>query len=426
MTTTAPQRGVRGFLRQLGPGIVTGAADDDPSGIGTYSQAGAQFGFAMLWSVVFSLPLMCAVQEICARIGRVTGKGLAANLLSYPRWLVGGLVLLLLAANTINIGADIAAMAAALNLIVPGPQLVYAFAFAIACVLLEVFVSYARYARWLKWLTLSIFSYVAAALAIDIPWAAALKATVVPQISLEGGYLLALTAVLGTTISPYLFFWQASQEVEEIRANHREKALRRAPGQALVQLSRIRVDTLVGMAASAIVAYFIMLTCALTLHAHGVTQIGTAAQAAEALRPIAGRFAFMLFACGIIGTGLLAVPVLAGSAAFGVAEIAGWRWGLEKKPARAKRFYGVIAASTLLGVGLSVFHVDPIKALFWSAVINAVAAVPILVLILLASNNPAIMGKRFVLPRWLLAAGWLTCVLMALAAIGAFAGLRGN
>jgi NRAMP (natural resistance-associated macrophage protein)-like metal ion transporter len=409
----------RSFLSRLGPGVVTGAADDDPSGIGTYSQVGAQFGFAMLWTILFSLPLMCAVQEICGRIGRVTGKGLAANLLVYPRGLVGALIVLLLCANTINIGADLAAMGAAMHLIVPGPPLAWSLAFALLCVGLEVFVHYDRYARWLKWLCLSMFAYVAAALAVDVPWAQALKATALPHMTASGGYLLGLTAVLGTTISPYLFFWQTAQEVEEINAVREDKALREAPQQAPEQLARIRIDTFVGMAASALVAYFIILMCAATLHAKGVSHIGSAAQAAEALRPVAGRFAFVLFAAGLVGTGLLAVPVLAGSAAFGVAELAGWRAGLARPPHRARRFYGVIAVATLVGLGMTFFGLDPIKALFWSAVINAVAAVPILVLIMLVANKREVMG-RFKLPRWLLAGGWLTCAIMALVAIGAF------
>jgi Mn2+/Fe2+ NRAMP family transporter len=416
--------GWRRFVRQLGPGVVTGAADDDPSGIGTYSQVGAQFGLGLLWSIPFSLPLMSAVQEISGRIGRVTGKGLAANLLAYPRWLVGSLVLLLVVANTINIGADLAAMGAAVKLLLPGPALAYAAGFACVSVLLEIFVSYADYARWLKWLTLSIFAYVAAALAVDIPWSQALVATVLPRGPFDSAYLLALTAVLGTTISPYLFFWQASQEVQEIKAVRDDKALCEAPQQAPRQLSRIRADTWIGMGASALVAYFIMLTCAVTLHAHGVSHIATAAQAAQALRPIAGPFAFALFACGIVGTGLLAVPVLAGSAAYASAELLGWRTGLEQKPRRARPFYAVIAVSTLVGAAMNLFGLDPMRALFWSAVINAVAAVPILVLLMLAANNPRIMGARFVLPAWLRAAGWLTCALMALVAIGAFVGMR--
>jgi NRAMP (natural resistance-associated macrophage protein)-like metal ion transporter len=415
-----------GFFKQLGPGLVTGAADDDPSGIGTYSQVGAQFGFGLLWSILLSLPLMCAVQEISARVGRVTGKGLAENMSVYPRWLVGVLIGLLLIANTINIGADIAAMGAAVKLIIGGSGQLYACLLAVGCIALEVFVHYDSYARWLKWLTISIFAYVATAFAIHIPWPAAIAATVAPHFVWSGDYLIAVTAVLGTTISPYLFFWQASHEVQEIKSVAKDKALKHAPEQATKQLARIRTDTYVGMFVSSLVAYFIILTCAVTLHDHGVTDITSAAQAAEALRPIAGRFAFALFACGIVGTGLLAIPVLAGSAAYGLSGVLKWRSGLEHKARDAKGFYGTIVASTLLGLSLNFFPIDPVKALFWSAVINGIAAVPILGLLMLVANNAQVMGKRFVIPRPLRIAGWLTIVVMGFAAIGTLAAIGKN
>ncbi len=412
---------VKSLLERLGPGLVTGAADDDPSGVGTYSQVGAQFGFNMLWTMLFSLPLMFAVQEISARIGRVTGKGIGANLRSYPKWITYPVIALLLIANTINIGADIAAMGASAKLLIGGPPLLYAVLFAVVSTLLEVFVCYHRYAPWLKWMTLALFAYVGTVFVIDVPWSEVLLATVKPPISLRADYLTALIAVLGTTISPYLFFWQASQEVEDLHASRTDLPLRRAPRQGPRELSRIRLDTAVGMVFSALVAYFIILTCAATLHAHGITKIETAAQAAEALRPVAGAFGFVLFAAGIIGTGMLAIPVLAGSAAYGIGELLGWRTGLEHKAKRAKAFYGVIAASTLLGLALNFTGLDPIKALFWSAVINGVVAVPVLLLILLIAQNKRIMTTRFILPRGLRAFGWIAWVVMLLASIGMFA-----
>ena len=316
------------ILSMLGPGLITGAADDDPSGVGTYSQVGAQFGYAMLWTMLFSLPLMLAVQEISARIGRVTGKGIAANLHSFPKWITYPVIFLLFLANTINIGADIAAMGAAAKLLIGGPALLYATVLALVCVLLEVFVCYKRYSPWLKWMTMALFAYVATIFAVKVPWGEALHATFLPKIQFSSDYLTALIAVLGTTISPYLFFWQASQEVEDMRSVREDKPLRRAPHQAKKQLWRIRMDTIIGMVFSALVAYFIILTCAVVLHANGVEKINTAAQAAEALRPVAGPFAFALFALGIIGTGMLAVPVLAGATAYGVGEMLHWCTGI--------------------------------------------------------------------------------------------------
>src|ERR1700756_3496848 len=301
------QTHIEKLLMQLGPGLVTGAADDDPSGIATYSQAGAQFGFAMLWIMLFSYPLMAAIQEICARLGRITGLGVAANLAKcYPQMVVRSLVLLLCLANIFNLGADISAMAAAIQLVAGGAAAVYALLFGTVSLLLQIYVPYRKYARYLKWLTWSLFAYVVTAFIVHIPWAHALKATVIPSIAFKPDYLMALVAVLGTTLSPYLFFWQTSQEVEEVKNNRGEKALKRAPAQAPVQLERIRTDTYLGMALSNIVAFFIILTAAVTLHAKGVHDVATAAQAAQALQPLGGRWATGLFVCGIIGTGMLA------------------------------------------------------------------------------------------------------------------------
>ncbi len=409
------------ILQMLGPGLVTGASDDDPSGIGTYSQVGAQFGMGLLWTIPFTFPLMCAVQEISARIGRVSGKGIAGNLRAYPRWLMYSIIFLLVLANVINLGADIAAMGAAAKLLLGGPPILYAITLTVVSVLLEVFVCYDRYAHVLKWLTLTIFAYVATAFVVQIPWGETLKQTFWPHVSFSPDYLTALIAVFGTTISPYLFFWQASQEVEEITAHKGAHALKRTPKEAPAEFWRIRVDTVVGMFFSNIVAFFIILTCAVTLHAHGITSINTAAEAAEALRPVAGRFAFALFAGGIIGTGLLALPVLAGSAAYAVGEAMGWPIGLDKKAGRAKGFYAVIAGAMLLGLALNFTPIDPIKALFWSAVINGVTAVPVLVLMMLMANNARIMGKKFTIPGILRLLGWTTAAVMLAATIGMFA-----
>jgi NRAMP (natural resistance-associated macrophage protein)-like metal ion transporter len=422
--TEDPER-AHGILKMLGPGLVTGASDDDPSGIATYSQVGAQFGYTMLWSVVFTYPLMTAVQEISARIGRITGRGLAGNLRRhYSRWLLYPIVILLLVANTINLGADIGAMGAACKLLIGGPAPLYAVGFAVLSVLLQVFVSYTRDANLLKWLTLVVFSYVVTAFVERAPWGAALRGAVTPTISLEPSHLAALVAVLGTTISPYLFFWQASQESEEVKVNEEEEPLKKAPEQARVQLRRIRIDTAFGMLVSNVVAFFIILSAAVTLHAHGVTDIQTSAQAAEALKPIAGRFASTLFALGIVGTGLLAVPVLAGSAAYAVGEALKWPVGLERKPLDARGFYAVLSVATLLGLGIVLVKLDPIKALFWSAVINGVVAVPVMVVLMQMASNPKVMGKFVVTGRTLRAVGWLATAVMAAASVGLFATMR--
>ena len=402
----------------LGPGLITGASDDDPSGIATYSQAGAQFGYGLIWTLLLTYPLMCAIQMVSAQIGRVTGKGLAGNMRRhYPLSLLYALVSLLLMANVINLGADLGAMAAAIRLLVPGPQLVYVTAFAFVTVVLEVYLSYARYASILRWLTTSLFAYVATAFVVGVPWRDVALNLVIPHIELTGSYLTVVVAMFGTTISPYLFFWQAAEEVEEEKEDPAAKPLTKAPWQASRELGRIQLDTVVGMGFSNIVALFIVLTTAATLNAHGVNDIQTSAQAAEALRPIAGVFTFTVFALGIVGTGLLAVPVLAASAAYAVGEAFGWRVGLAQKPERAPAFYWTIAAATFVGAGLNFTALDPIKALFWSAVINGVAAVPIMAMIMLMASRPQVM-RQFTIRPWLKAFGWLATAAMALAAAG--------
>lgn len=409
------------LLEVLGPGLITGASDDDPSGIATYSQAGAQFGFGIGWTLLFTYPLMCAIQQISAEIGRVTGLGLAGNLRRhYPVWLLHVLIGLLLVANTINIGADLGAMGAALKLLVDGPAFLYVAGFAIVTVLLEVFVRYSRYVSVLKWLTLSLFAYVATVFVAHVPWLRMAREMLWPHISFDGAYLTVVVAVFGTTISPYLFFWQAEEEVEEQQEAPGEEPLREAPQQARRQLSRIRLDTYVGMAFSNLVALSIVITTAATLHANGHTDIQTSAQAAEALRPIAGRFAFTIFALGIIGTGLLALPVLAGSAAYALGEALHWPVGLARLPRRAKAFYGTIAVATAIGVVLNASPIDPIKALFWSAVLNGVVAVPVMTMMMLMAVRSSVMGQ-FVLGRGLRIMGWLATAAMAAAAVGMFA-----
>jgi NRAMP (natural resistance-associated macrophage protein)-like metal ion transporter len=409
------------IFQVMGPGLITGASDDDPSGIATYSQAGAQFGYSLGWVLVLAWPLMCAIQEISARIGRVTGRGIAGVIKQhYPAPLLYVLVALLVVANIINLGADLGAMGAALQLLVGGPLLLYIAAFGAFSLLLEVFVRYARYVAWLKWLTLSLFAYVGVAFVVHMPWATVGYHLFVPDISLKASYLTVLVAILGTTISPYLFFWQAEEEVEEVKERDHAKPLARAPEQSKLEFRRIRIDTYLGMLLSNLVAIFIIITTAATLHAHGITDIQTSSQAALALRPIAGPFVFLVFALGIIGTGLLAVPVLAGSSAYAVGETFGWHVGLARKLGRAPTFYAIIAGAFVIGVGLNFVHIDPIKALFWSAVINGVVAVPVMVMMMVLSSRSAVMG-RFELPWPLKAVGWLATTVMAAAAIGMFA-----
>jgi Mn2+/Fe2+ NRAMP family transporter len=405
----------------LGPGLITGASDDDPSGIATYAQAGAAFGFALSWTLLLTYPLMCAIQMISAEIGRVTGKGIAANMRRlYPPYLLYVMVGLLVLANVINIGADLGAMGAALRLMLPGPQTPYVAGFAALVVVLEVFMQYASYASVLRWLTLSLFAYVATVFVVGAPWGTVLLHLVVPHIEWTGAYFTVVVAVFGTTISPYLFFWQASEEVEEVKDDPDAEPILDAPADGPRQLKRIRLDTIVGMALSNLVALFIVLTTAATLHAHGVTNIETSADAAKALRPIAGEFAFAVFALGIVGTGLLAVPVLAGSAAYALAETLGWRTGLAERPGRAPAFYGAITAAVVVGALLNVSPLDPIKALIFSAVVNGVAAVPIMIMIMHMASQRRIMGE-FALHPWLKTLGWLATAVMAAAAAGMFA-----
>ena len=408
------------IFRLLGPGLVTGAADDDPSGIATYSQAGAQFGYGLLWTVFLTTPFMIAIQLVSAQIGRVTGKGLAANFSQFaPRWLVIVIVSLLVSANTFNIAADIGAMGEALSLVIGGLTHEHALIFAAGSVLLQVFVPYRRYAPVLKFLTLTLFVYVATAFTVKIPWSAALLSAVWPKPTFNLNYFLMVVAVLGTTISPYLFFWQASQEVEEM--THSKYRGPRRPLKELrrgghPEIDRIAIDTTVGMIFSNAIAFFIILTTAAVLNAGGNTNIQTAAQAAAALRPLAGELAFFLFALGIIGTGLLAIPVLAGSAAYGVAEAFGWPATLEAKAPDAVGFYGIIAAATIIGFGLGFTSIDPIKMLIWSAVLNGIVAVPIMAVMMVIVSKVDLMG-RFKGKPWLLGFGWGGTVLMAVAVI---------
>jgi NRAMP (natural resistance-associated macrophage protein)-like metal ion transporter len=413
--------GIKKYLGVLGPGLITGAADDDPSGIATYSQAGAQFGFGLLWSVFLTLPLMIVIQEISARIGRVTGRGISANLRKYyPAWVLYPAVFLLIIANTINIGADIGAMGDALSLVIGGHAFVYTLCFALLTIGLQVFTTYATYSKYLKWLTLMVLSYVVTMFAVHVPWKNAILNTIFPSISLNGDYFATLIAVLGTTISPYLFFWQASQETEEMKDNEHEDPLLHKPDQAGEQLQRIRIDTITGMLLSNFVAYAIIVTAASTLNINGITDVQSSAQAAEALRPLAGELAFIIFAIGIIGTGLLAVPVLAGSAAYAIGEALKWPTGLARKPLDAKGFYSVIVASTLIGTLINFVGINPIKALFWSAVINGIVAVPIMIMMMLMVQNIKVMGWFIVTSRPLLTVGWIATGLMTIACIGLF------
>ena len=402
--------GLRRNLRQLGPGLITGAADDDPSGIATYSQAGAQFGFSMLWTVVFTLPLMIAIQIVSARIGYVTRRGLAANIkTSFPRWVLLAVVGMLLVANTLNVAADIAAMAEALRLLVGGSAHVYAVTFGLLCLVLQVFLPYRSYVRWLKWLTLALLSYVAVAFTVHLDWWKVASEVVRPRLAFDHDVLLMVVAVFGTTISPYLFFWQAAQEMEDTTDSPSP-----TPHDIRRHLRRIKADTIFGMGFSNLIAFFIILSTAATLHAAGVTDIQTSAQAAEALRPLAGEFTFLLFSLGIIGTGLLAVPVLAGAAGYAVAEAVGWQGTLNSRLDKGEGlgFYGVIAAATVGGVILCFTPADPVKELFWSAVINGVIAVPIMVVMMLLASRADTMGVHVIGARlrWM---GWAATAAMA-------------
>jgi NRAMP (natural resistance-associated macrophage protein)-like metal ion transporter len=398
--------------RVLGPGTITGAADDDPSGIATYSQAGAQFGYALTWTMFLTLPFMAAIQLISAMIGWRTRRGLMRNIVAQlPRPVVYALLVLLVVANTINIAADLAAMGESLRLVIPGSALLFSVSFGVVCLVAEVFVPYHSYAGYLKFLTLALLCYVAAAFSIHVPWLKVLSGTFIPHLRLDRASILVIVAVFGTTISPYLFFWQASQEAEEARLqSHARKPNSRLRRQ---YFSRISADTWTGMAFSNLIAFFIMVTTAATLSANGITHIDTAAQAAEALRPIAGNLTFALFSTGIIGTGLLAVPVLAGSAAYAVADSFDIKGSLELPANRALGFYGIVSAATLTGAAIPLTHIDPIAMLFWTAVINGVVAVPIM-----AATMHVVSSRRgrraFAIPQWLRVLGWMATSLMAL------------
>jgi NRAMP (natural resistance-associated macrophage protein)-like metal ion transporter len=405
----------KGLWAALGPGLITGASDDDPSGIATYSQAGAQFGFSMCWVMLFTFPLMAAIQEISARIGRVTGQGIAGNIRThYPKLLLRVIVGLLLVANIINLGADLGAMGDAVTLLVGGPPHLYVVGFAVGCVLLETFSRYERYVMLLKWSSVFLLSYVATALVVHTPWGEVVRYTFIPTFRLDTDYVVAIVAVLGTTITPYCFFWQSSQEAEDERIDPHAKPLLNAPEQAKAQIGRIRLDTYLGMGYSNLISLFIIITTAATLHAHGITNIETSAQAADALRPIAGVFTFALFAAGIIGIGLLAIPVLAGSCAYALGEALDWPTGLDRLPLDARAFYGTIIVSTLIGVVINFVGLDPVKALFWAAVINGVVAVPLMAVMMIMAMAPKVMG-RFTLSRGLCAMGWLCTAVMAVA-----------
>jgi len=423
--TPAPPTPKHGLLGLIGPGLITGASDDDPSGIATYSQVGSQFGLGMLWTMVFSYPFMSGIQEVSARVGRVTGHGLAESLRKhFPRWVLQAAIVLLLLANTINIGADIGAMGAALHLLVGGPVQLFILGFGLVCLGLQIFIPYRSYVPYLKWLCLGLFAYVGILFVVKIPWPAVLRATLLPHIPFTRPALTAIVAILGTTISPYMFFWQASEEVEEQRQDPDEQSLLQAPEQSGKQLGTMRTGTWTGMAFSNVVAFFIILTAAVVLNAHGIKDIQTTSQAAEALRPVAGRFAFLLFSLGIIGTGLLAVPVLAGSSAYALGEARQWPVGLEKRPRAALGFYAVIGVSTLVGVGLNAVHMDPVKALFWSAVVNGVVAAPLMVVIMLLSCRKSVMGE-FTLPLRLKLLGWGATGVMTAVTVAMFATLGG-
>jgi len=423
--TAGARGGLRAFLGRLeehplarvGPGLITGVADDDPSGIATYSQAGAQFGLNMLWTMPLAYPLMAAVQSMCARIGRVTGKGLAANIkTAFPPVVLRVVVLLLLIANTLNIAADIAAMGETAELITGVSRHAMTVLFVVGTLLLQVLVPYHRYVFFLKWLTLSLLAYAAVLFTVHVPWGEVALRTFWPNVPLTSDAATVVVGVFGTTISPYLFFWQASEEVEDMRG---AGSLLKDPGAAGRELRRIRWDTWSGMFYSDLTAYFIILATAVTLHVAGVTDIETAAQAANALRPLAGDFAFLLFALGILGVGLIGVPVLAGSAAYAVAEAMNWNWGLERKAADARGFYGVICVSVLASLIIQYSPISPMKALFWSAVINGIVAVPLMVVVIILASSRSVMGPHTA-SKSLIALGCIATAVMGAAAVMMF------
>jgi NRAMP (natural resistance-associated macrophage protein)-like metal ion transporter len=410
---------IQKFFAELGPGLITGAADDDPSGIATYSVSGAAFGYGPLWTALFCFPLMAAVQLMCSRLGMVAGRGLAAVVRRrYSRWVLWGACLLLIVANVINIGADLGGMAEATEMVTGLPSAWLTPVFAAFIVAALFLTSYRTIARFFKWLTLVLFAYVITAFLANPDWGAVGHNTFVPDIRWSREYLSVLVAILGTSISPYLFFWQAALEVEEERAEGRNTVAKRQ-GATDAELRRARTDVLTGMFFSNFVMYFIILTTAATLHAHGITRISTASQAAEALKPLAGKGAYWLFTLGLIGTGMLGVPVLAGSSAYAIAEAMSWGASLDRKPRLAPKFYGVLAAAMVLGVALDRVGLDAVKMLFWSAVANGVLAPPLIVLVVLLTTDPTVMGDRVNPPllKWL---GWLAGAVMAAAVIAMF------
>ena len=408
---------MRRFFKQLGPGLVTGAADDDPSGISTYSVTGAQFGLSLLWTVLFTFPLMAAVQSMCARLGLVSGNGLAATIRQfYPRWVLWIACLLLLVANVVNIAADLAGMAEALELVTGLNRHVWLPIMAVLIVSAMVWWSYRRLAKVFKWLTLVLVTYLVAAFLAKPQWGSVLRATFVPEVQLNSAYLMTLVGILGTTITPYMFFWQSAQEVEELREQgelHRQHQGRFMRGRLLVA----EVDVITGMGWAGLVMFFIILTCATTLHRPGMPPIETAQQAAVALRPVAGNAAYLLFTLGLVGTGVLAIPVLAGSAAYAISEALNWDSSLNDRPEVAPKFYGVIVASVLLGLALGFMKIAAMKALFLAAVVNGVLAPPLVAIVTLLTSREDVMGK-YVSPRWMQVLGWVTVVLMSLASIG--------
>jgi NRAMP (natural resistance-associated macrophage protein)-like metal ion transporter len=405
----------------LGPGLITGASDDDPSGIATYSQAGAQVGFALLWLMPFTYPLMSVTQEISARLGRTTGHGLAGNIRRhYPAWVGQSCIGLLLIANIINLGADLGSMGDVVRMLAGGPSWLYVVGFGLLCIYAQVALTYTRYVSVLKWLSLALFAYFGTVVTVSIPWREALAGLVVPTWRNSSDFISLVVAVLGTTISPYLYFWQSSQEAEDQREQPQREKLTEAPEQAPAAFQRIRLDTWIGMALSNVVALAIMLTAGATLHVAGKTDIDSSQTAAAALRPIAGEFASLIFALGIIGTGLMAVPVLAGSAAYAIGEARRWPLGLTRRPKEARAFYATLAIATAGGVILNFLPLDPIRALYWSAVINGVMAAPIIVVLMHLATNRQVMA-RFTLSPWLRVVGWFTAVVMALCVVGLIA-----
>jgi NRAMP (natural resistance-associated macrophage protein)-like metal ion transporter len=423
----AVEKKAKNFWHMLGPGLTTGASDDDPSGIATYSQTGAQYGFKLIWLSLFTFPLMASIQEMCARIGMITGQGLAANIRQYhSRTAIYICTFLLLAANIFNIGADFGAMTKALQLIFPsfpfGPTVIF---FGVSGLLMQIFMSYGRYAKYLKYLALVLFSYVITAFYVQIDWNSVLYYTVVPHFDFSKDQILLVCGILGTTISPYLFFWQTSQEIEEKQlaqgiangvAPGDVETGTKMPASTAKEIKNMRVDIWSGMFISNMAMFFIIAVCSATLFSHGVTNIGTAADAAAALRPFAGEFAYLLFTIGIIGVGLLAVPVLAGSAAYAVSESFGWKFGLNRRLKEAKAFYGIISLAVIVGIGLNFIGLDPIKALIYSAVLNGIVAPVILYFIVRLSSREDVMGNNKN-KRLTNIVGWVTVVFMGVTAL---------